>query len=214
MKEIKICNSVCVCVCVCIWTQLYDVWGFPCVSHDKESTCNAGDLDSIPRSGRSHEKEMDTLSSILIWRIPWTREPGRLQSMELQRVRHDWATNYTNPHKHTHKQPLRAAKISSLSPTSGFTTRSINTDWKRRKGKCLPELWVLQKCGTIRYYLWFSVVASGVLRGRPLVSPKYNQLMQSFCILKPEFWGNWCSHFASWNQNSEAKPLDIQVMNI
>ena len=100
------------------------------------------------------EKEMDTLSSIFIWRIPWTREPGRLQSMELQRVRQDWATNYTDSHKHTHKQPLRAAKISSLSPTSGFTTCSINTDWKRRKGKCLPELWVLQKCGTIRYYLW------------------------------------------------------------
>ena len=35
------------------------------------------------------EKEMDTLSSIFIWRIPWTREPGRLQSMELQRVRQD-----------------------------------------------------------------------------------------------------------------------------
>ena len=32
-------------------------------------------------------------SSILAWRIPWTEEPGGLQSMELQRVRHDSATN-------------------------------------------------------------------------------------------------------------------------
>ena len=32
---------------------------------------------------------MTTLSSILAWRIPWTEEPGRLQSMESQRVRHD-----------------------------------------------------------------------------------------------------------------------------
>ena len=39
------------------------------------------------------EKEMATHSSILAWRIPWTEEPGRLQSMELQRVGHDWATN-------------------------------------------------------------------------------------------------------------------------
>ena len=31
-------------------------------------------------------------SSILAWRIPWTEEPGGLQSMGLQRVRHDWAT--------------------------------------------------------------------------------------------------------------------------
>ena len=35
------------------------------------------------------EKEMATRSSILAWRIPWTEEPGGLQSMELQRIRHD-----------------------------------------------------------------------------------------------------------------------------
>ena len=35
------------------------------------------------------EKEMVTHSSILAWRIPWTEEPGRLQSMESQRVGHE-----------------------------------------------------------------------------------------------------------------------------
>ena len=35
------------------------------------------------------EKEMATDSSILAWRIPWTEEPGGLQSMWLQRVGHD-----------------------------------------------------------------------------------------------------------------------------
>ena len=35
------------------------------------------------------EKGMATHSSIPAWRIPWTEEPGRLQSMGLQRVRHD-----------------------------------------------------------------------------------------------------------------------------
>ena len=35
------------------------------------------------------EKEMATHTSTLAWRIPWTVEPGRLQSMGLQRVRHD-----------------------------------------------------------------------------------------------------------------------------
>ena len=35
------------------------------------------------------EKGMATHSSILAWRIPWTEVPGRLQSMESQRVRHD-----------------------------------------------------------------------------------------------------------------------------
>ena len=35
------------------------------------------------------EKEMATHSSVLAWRIPWKEEPGGLQSMELQRVRHN-----------------------------------------------------------------------------------------------------------------------------
>ena len=39
------------------------------------------------------EKEMATHSRILAWRIPWTKEPGGLQSIGPQRVRHDWATN-------------------------------------------------------------------------------------------------------------------------
>ena len=38
------------------------------------------------------EKEMTTHSNILAWRIPWTEEPGRLQSMGSQKVRHDWVT--------------------------------------------------------------------------------------------------------------------------
>ena len=44
------------------------------------------------------EGEMATHSSILAWKIPGTEEPGRLQSMESQRVGHKWATNkHTNP---------------------------------------------------------------------------------------------------------------------
>ena len=39
------------------------------------------------------EKEMTTYSSILAWRIPWTEEPGGLQSTGSQRVRHDWETS-------------------------------------------------------------------------------------------------------------------------
>ena len=35
------------------------------------------------------EKDMATLSSVLGWRIPWTEEPGGLQSIGLQRDRHD-----------------------------------------------------------------------------------------------------------------------------
>ena len=39
------------------------------------------------------EKEIATHSSTLAWKIPWTGEPGRLQSMGSQRVGHDWVTS-------------------------------------------------------------------------------------------------------------------------
>ena len=39
------------------------------------------------------EKAMATHSSTLAWKIPWTEEPGRLQSMGSLRVGHDWATS-------------------------------------------------------------------------------------------------------------------------
>ena len=54
----------------------------------KESVCNTGDLGLIPGSGRSPGNGTATHSSILAWRIPWTQEPGGLQSTGSQRVRH------------------------------------------------------------------------------------------------------------------------------
>ena len=61
--------------------------GFPGDSDGKESACNAEDPGLIPVLGRSPEKGMATHSSILAWRIPWTEEPGGLQSVELQKDR-------------------------------------------------------------------------------------------------------------------------------
>ena len=39
------------------------------------------------------EKDMTTHSSILAWKIPWTEEPGKLQSIGAQTVRHNWVTS-------------------------------------------------------------------------------------------------------------------------
>jgi len=58
--------------------------GFPGDSNGKESACNAGDLSSIPRLGRAPGERNGYPSSVLAWRIPWTEEPGRLQSMGSQ----------------------------------------------------------------------------------------------------------------------------------
>ena len=54
----------------------------------KNLPANAGDTGWIPGTGRSLEKRMATRSSILAWRVPWTEEPGRLQSMGSHRVGH------------------------------------------------------------------------------------------------------------------------------
>ena len=40
---------------------------------------------------------MATHSSTLAWKIPWTKEPGRLQSLGSQRVWHDWVNEHTHP---------------------------------------------------------------------------------------------------------------------
>jgi len=58
----------------------------------KKSPTNAGDIGDRVRSLGWEDplkKEMAAHSSILAWKIPWTEDPGRLQSMGLQRVGHD-----------------------------------------------------------------------------------------------------------------------------
>ena len=58
-------------------------------SDGKVSAHIAGDPSLMPGWEDPLEKGMATHSSPLAWRIPWTEEPGRLQSMGLQRVGHD-----------------------------------------------------------------------------------------------------------------------------
>ena len=47
----------------------------------KNPPVNAGDMDSSPMSGRPPGEGMATYSRILAWEIPWTEEPGGLQSV-------------------------------------------------------------------------------------------------------------------------------------
>ena len=61
------------------------------------------------------EKEMAPNSSIFAWEIPWTEEPGRLQSLELLRVRHDWVTKQhwgsaLEPGNHNYWSPRACAQ--------------------------------------------------------------------------------------------------------
>ena len=58
----------------------------------KNPPANAGDVGSIPGSGRSPGEGNGNHSSILTWRIPWTGEPAELQSVGSQRVGQDLTT--------------------------------------------------------------------------------------------------------------------------
>ena len=78
---------------------LENIYGFPGGSNGKESACIAGDSSSIPRSGRSLEKGMAAHSSILAWRIPWTEEPGGLQSLGSQLVTTERLTHVNDNRK-------------------------------------------------------------------------------------------------------------------
>ena len=103
----------------------------------KRLVWNAGDPGSIPGLGRSLETEMAAHSSILAWKILWTAEPGRLLSMGLQRVGHNWTTSlhFTAPigpqashSPHRHPSPTKnSAKqftcIPSLNPQEAYSGR-------------------------------------------------------------------------------------------
>ena len=60
------------------------------------------------------EKAMATHSSTLAWKIPWTEEPGRLQSLRLLRVRHDWAASLSVFTFHFHVLEKDMATHSSI----------------------------------------------------------------------------------------------------
>ena len=60
-----------------------DIRGTRYTYHPKQMSERAGDI-------KFHEG-MATLSSILVWEIPWTEEPGGLQSIGSQRVEHNWS---------------------------------------------------------------------------------------------------------------------------
>ena len=62
----------------------YNNLGFPGVPVVKNPPASVGQEDPLEEGMAAH-------SSVLAWRIPWTEEPGGLQSISWQRVGHDWS---------------------------------------------------------------------------------------------------------------------------
>ena len=72
----------------------------------KNPSANAGDVGLTSRLARSPEEEMATHSSILAWKIPWTEDPGGIQSTGSQGDMNE-GTEHT--HTHTHEEGDRTS---------------------------------------------------------------------------------------------------------
>ena len=111
--------------------SLSEALSVPGGSDGKASAYNAGDPGSIPGLGRSPREGMATHSSILAWKIPYTEEPGGLQSKGLQRVRHDWAqdtaTQHSLPPLHWTSNIIPSSFFFFLSPSSFLIVSFQNT---------------------------------------------------------------------------------------
>ena len=75
-------------------------------------------------------KGMAAHSSILVWRLPWTEEPGRLQSMGLQRIGYDWAAN-THTHRDTKVHTLILPR--AIPPTTQISHGNLTAGLRNNK---------------------------------------------------------------------------------
>ena len=91
------------------------------------------------------EKGMATHCSILVWRIPQTEDPGRLQSMGPQRGGHDWATNTFDLWKYKTK------RIKHKNPQLPFSKLFFIFQKERKKVKSLIHVQLLATPWTVAY---------------------------------------------------------------
>ena len=128
----------------------------------KNSLANTGgirNMGSIPGLGRSPEEEMATHCSILARRIPWTKEPGMLQSMRLQSIAHNWS-NWTPATLLLFPWPHSAVKLHYLPADCSISHYNS------------PEAWIPLQTNLISnfrgQYLIFVLISSGFLPAHSL----------------------------------------------
>ena len=89
---------------------------FPGGSDGKASAYNAGDLGSIPASGRSPGEGNGNHSTILAWKIPWTEDPGRLHTVHGVAESRTRLSDFTSLHFTSHHFKLKIILNKILGP--------------------------------------------------------------------------------------------------
>ena len=135
------------------------------------------------------EKAMAPKSSTLAWKIPWTEEPGRLQSMGSRTVRHNWATSlslFTFMHWRGKWQPTpvflpgESQGWGSLVGCRLWGSHSVRHDWSDLAAAAAKG-WFLQPYPT-QTMRWFQVICYS---GNDEASSYFQDLLKlisSFCI--------------------------------
>ena len=117
--------------------------GFPGGASGKEPTCQCRwHLETwVPSLGWEDllEEGMATHHSILAWKIPWTEEPGGLQSIASQRVRHDWSNL-----AHTHTENSNG--IRNLVTNASDSANIYVSDWSRSTSEYQSTAYWPQVC--------------------------------------------------------------------
>ena len=135
------------------------------------------------------EKEMATHSSILAWEIPWTEEPGGLQSLGSQRVRHNWATSLSlSIIKNRDINLMIFSSVQSLSRVRLFVTPWIAASQ--------ASLFITNSWGSLKLMSIESVMPySHLILGRPLlllppIPPSIKVFLSESTLLMrwPKYW--------------------------
>ena len=148
-------------------TCLFNLYaqGFPGSSFGKKSSWNMGDLGLKDPLG----KGVATYFSIVARRIPWTEEPGRLQSMGSQRVRHGWTS------KHSTEYIMQNAGLDEAQAGIKTTGRNSNQicKWNHpygRKQRGLKSLLMKVKEESEKADLKLNIQKSKIMASGPITS--------------------------------------------
>ena len=161
---------------------------------------------------------MATYASILVWRIPWTEEPARLQSMEPQRVRHDWVTGTHSCKYRTGERPLcRHQSLLLVQMGSEWCQKEVrrvgfpkhpSVEYGRASGK-VSTVWILhfQGVGVVEI-LNFTLIPAA-LGLQPSQCPECPLLLPRRLLAAGPwaFWGHVSQEGArSWSRKQNRKP--------